>query len=533
MPSLKQPNLTQELNAEPNTALATVKKRPAGSSPSLQRRLRSYEKLLQGVAAATNCLLTDRDYADSINRALAILGEATSVDRIYIFETHPHSKTQEPAMSQRWEWAAAGVTPEIDNPELQDLMYREAFPRWYETLSEAHPIVGLTENFPPSEREILVPQGILSILVVPITIQDQFWGFVGFDQCQVAHLWSEVELSTLWAIAGSFGGAIARHKAETSLHTLNASLEARVEERTRALRKANAELFSTLQTLQDTQSQLIHTEKMSSLGQLVAGIAHEINNPANFIQGNLSPAQRHVTDLMSLINAYREDYPVEPKRVSEELDYIDLEFIKEDFPALMNSIRSGSQRISDIVQSLRTFSRLNESELKSVDIHHGIESTLSLLQHRLTPEPKQPNQCAIKVVKRYSADAPLIECYPGSLNQVFMTLLLNAIEAIEAAMKKSDRNLTQGQIEIQTDKHIDNRLSIRISDNGQGISKESINKIFDPFFTTKPVGQGTGLGLSIAHQIVVQQHNGALQCRSQPKKGTSFTIEIPLAQNRI
>lgn len=228
-----------------------VNKSPYRAFP---RQIRTYERLLQGVADATNSLLTTKNCYDSIDQALAILGQATLADRIYIFETHPHSKTRLPAMSQRWEWAAPGVTPEIDNPGLQNLMYGEALPRWYDRLSQNQSIVGLIKSFPRPERNFLESQGILSILVVPITIQDEFWGFVGFDQCQKPHQWSDVEISSLWAIAGSFGGAIARHKAETALQELNATLEQRIEARTHELKQINTELSLALQELQQTQA---------------------------------------------------------------------------------------------------------------------------------------------------------------------------------------------------------------------------------------------------------------------------------------
>ena len=521
MPSSTIPTSSQKLAAQPAAAKKSSNKRSASSS-SAQRQLRTYERLLQGVATATHCLLTGQSHSASIDQALAILGEATLVDRIYIFENGPHPDTQEPAMSQRWEWVADGVTPELGNPELQNLMYRDAFPRWHGMLSNRHPIVGLIESFSQSEQAILVPQGILSILVVPILIQEQFWGFVGFDQCKVPYQWSEVEISTLWAIAGSFGGAIARHRAETALQTLNANLEQRIEDRTYELKKANTELSSTLQRLKETQSQLIHTEKMSSLCQLVAGIAHEINNPVSFIRGNLSPAQRYVVDLLKLVDAYQSAHPDKPDSVAE-LD-IDTDFIREDFSLLMQSMCSGAERIADIVQSLRTFSRLDEAELKSVDIHRGIESTLSLLQHRLSPDA---DHSAIEVVRQYTQPPLLVECYPGSLNQVFMTLLINAIDAIE----RRERSHSAATIEIQTIPQIDDRIVIRISDNGAGIEDAIANKIFDPFFTTKPVGKGTGLGLSIAHQIIATQHNGTIQCRSQIGKGSTFTIEIPTTQS--
>ncbi len=501
-----------------------------------QKRMRTpverYERLLNGVALSTKVLLTQTDYYQAVRQALAILGEATQVDRIYVFETHPHLETQKPAMSQRWEWAAPGIAPEIDNPELQNLPYSECFPRWYEELLKGHPLYGLVRDFPIAEKEILESQGILSILVIPIQIQGNLWGFVGFDQCQIAYEWAAVEMSTLWAIAGSIGGTIARHRAEQALHELNQTLELRVAQRTRELMTTNAELSVAMTRIQETQSQLVQTEKMSSLGQLVAGIAHEINNPTNFIYGNLQHAQQYTEDLLSLVELYQQEYPKTTPTIETALSDIDFDFLKEDFPRLMNSTRQGADRITHIVRSLRNFSRLDESICKRADIHQGIESTLSFLQHRLTLED---SVASITVVKQFDQQLPMIECSPSSLNQALMNVLVNAIDAIE---EKScpEQQERPNKIEIRTAISkppissilTDQSILIQITDNGNGMSPAVQAKIFDPFFTAKPIGKGTGLGLSIAHQIIVKAHGGKITCQSAQGQGTTFEIHLPI-----
>ena len=291
-------------------------------------------------------------------------------------------------------------------------------------------------------------------------------------------------------------------------------------------------LKQALQQLKSTQAQLIQTEKMSSLGQLVAGIAHEINNPVNFISGNIIHISEYADDLLELIGLYQEDFPNPSDKIQDKIDDIDLEFILDDLPKVINSMQIGSHRIREIVLSLRTFSRLDEAEMKEVDIHQGIDSTLLILQNRLKAKPEHPE---IKVIKNYS-DLPLVQCYAGQLNQVFMNIISNAIDSIESYNNR--RSLAEiqnhpGQIKIYTELTDNNQIQIRIIDNGQGIPESIKNKLFDPFFTTKPVGKGTGLGLSISYEIIVNKHSGVLQCESELGKGTEFLIEIPLHQSSI
>ncbi|MFN6558442.1 MAG: PAS domain S-box protein [Nostoc sp. ChiSLP01] len=281
-------------------------------------------------------------------------------------------------------------------------------------------------------------------------------------------------------------------------------------------------LENTLRELQRTQSQLIQSEKMSSLGNMVAGVAHEINNPVNFIHANLIPASEYTQDLLRLLELYQQHFPYPPAEIQAEIIAIDLDFLKEDIVKLFQSMTVGTKRIREIVLSLRNFSRLDEAEFKDVDIHQGIDSTLMILHNRLKAKPNHPE---ISVIKEYGK-LPLIECYPGQLNQVFMNLLANAIDSLEQSFVGE-----QGQIRICTEVCNSKWAIIRIADNGMGISQEILPKLFDPFFTTKDVGKGTGLGLSISYQIVVNKHGGNLSCNSIPGQGAEFVIKIPISQS--
>lgn len=291
------------------------------------------------------------------------------------------------------------------------------------------------------------------------------------------------------------------------------------------LRHQAQELEQTLRELQQAQSQLIHTEKMSSLGQLVAGVAHEINNPVSFIYSNIAPANEYIQDLLRLLQLYQQHYPNPVPEIEDQAEAIDLDFLIADLPHLLASMKVGANRIKEIVLSLRTFSRLDEADMKAVNIHEGIDSTLMILEPRLKTTSNRP---AIEVSKQYG-DIPLINCYAGQLNQVFLNILTNAIDAVEESFAKNDFSLTQnkGQIHIHTQLTSEQQLMIRITDNGLGVPENIKQRLFDPFFTTKPIGKGTGLGLSISYQIVTEKHQGKLECISFPGKGAQFAICIP------
>ncbi|MEG3898549.1 MULTISPECIES: ATP-binding protein [unclassified Microcoleus] len=271
------------------------------------------------------------------------------------------------------------------------------------------------------------------------------------------------------------------------------------------------------QELKQTQSQLIQTEKMSSLGQMVAGIAHEINNPVNFIGGNIDYANQYIEDLTGLVTLYQQSYPNPPDAILERIEDIELEFLREDLPKTLSSMKMGADRIHEIVVSMRNFSRSDDGKMKSADIHEGIDSTLVILNHRL----KQ----GIQVIKQYGK-LPALECYPAQLNQVFMNIISNAIDALEE-VKKEDKGYSP-TIWISTEFAADNTVTVKIRDNGPGIASASAQQIFDPFFTTKSIGKGTGLGLAISYQILAK-HQGKIEVNSQIGQGTEFVITLPLA----
>ncbi|MCC5653909.1 HAMP domain-containing protein [Nostoc sp. XA013] len=326
------------------------------------------------------------------------------------------------------------------------------------------------------------------------------------------------ELNTLSNSFNHMAGQL--HESFTALEKSKEELEDRVEERT-------TELKNALEELQRTQSQVVQSEKMSSLGQLVAGVAHEINNPVNFIHGNLAHVQEYTQDLLALMQLYQEHNSNPAPEIQIAVEEMDLEFLQEDLPKMLSSMKVGTDRIRQIVLSLRNFSRTDEAEFKSVDIHEGIDSTLMILQHRLKAKPEQPE---IEVTKDY-AIVPLIECYAGQLNQVFMNILVNAIDALEESNAKrtyQEIKDNPSRIKIRTSVVNSTWVEVAIADNGVGISKEFQQRIFDPFFTTKPIGKGTGMGMSISYQIVTEKHGGKLECFSTAGEGTEFIIQVPL-----
>lgn len=313
----------------------------------------------------------------------------------------------------------------------------------------------------------------------------------------------------------AYTNLLKRDEAEKTL-AYNKELEQRVTERT-------SQLQAALENVKKAQTQLIQDEKMASLGQLVAGLAHEINNPINFIYGNLSHAQEYIESLLDLVYLYQQECQNPSEKIQDAVREIDLDFLAQDSVDLITSMRSGANRIRDIILSLRNFSRLDEAEKKFADIHVGLENTLLILNSRLHP---------IEVIKDFAA-CPQLECSPGEINQVFVNLLMNAADAIQEKLKQlsfEELDRFEPQITIRTRDLDGDRVQIEIIDNGIGIHEAAREKIFDPFFTTKPIGKGTGLGLSISYQIVTEKHNGRLKCQSTLGQGSTFIIEIPTQQ---
>jgi len=318
-------------------------------------------------------------------------------------------------------------------------------------------------------------------------------------------------------ILGTYQDITVRKQAEIALHELNQKLE-----------RQTIELTAALAQLQQSQLQLVQQEKMSALGNLIAGVAHEMNNPVGFLSGNLRPAQDYVKDLLRLIELYQAALPNPGEAIEAEIEEIDLDYVRQDLPKLLRSMGEGINRIRDISTSLRTFSRADQQHKVAFDLKDGLDSTILILKHRLKADDRRPE---IEVAEHYKK-MPLVLCFPGQLNQVFMNLLANAIDALEESSQGksfSDLQAAPNRITISTGVSSDEQMAvIKIHDNGIGMTEATRQKVFENLFTTKAVGKGTGLGLAIVHQIIVEKHGGTIAVNSEPGQGTEFVVQIPL-----
>ncbi|MEM8642133.1 MAG: PAS domain-containing protein [Cyanobacteria bacterium P01_G01_bin.54] len=374
-----------------------------------------------------------------------------------------------------------------------------------------------TDCVDPCHRDFLQRLAVQANLIVPILVQDDLWGLLIAHQCAAPRQWQASEIELLQALAGQFGVAIQQGE----LHAQT--------QRSAALAQQQAQqLEVALKDLKQAQSQLIQTEKMSSLGRMVGGIAHEINNPTAFIYGNVIHLKNYYRSLSALVALYQQHYPTPPPAIVQHIETIELDYLLEDIEQALESIKVGSTRIRDIVTSLRRFSHLDEAGKKAVDIHEGLDSTLLILQPHLKAIS---HRAEIELIKEYGY-LPLVECYPSQLNQVFMNLIDNAIDALKQQIEAGERTPLDGppHIKISTQAD-DDQAMITISNNGPGIPEADQERLFDPFFTTKPIGKGKGLGLSISHQIVTERHGGSLTVLSTPENGTEFRVAIPLNQH--
>ncbi|MBD2197499.1 MULTISPECIES: GAF domain-containing sensor histidine kinase [Calothrix] len=496
--ALQQQEMYQQVQALNTNLEQRVQEKTAELEKSLM--------ITKAIAQITQQIGSTLDLETILQTIVREVRPLLNCDRVLIFQILPESNSQVIVEQSNGKYPSVlGIkAPEECFPDEYTRLYLQGRVRAIHNV--------YTANLSGCHQEFLQSMQVQANLIIPIKMGMQLWGLLIAHQCDAPRDWQDTEIELMLQLADQ--AAIAIQQAQLYKQSQAAETQA----------KAKAQqLEQTLTELKHTQTQLIQTEKMSSLGQLVAGIAHEINNPVNFIYGNLAYAQDYTQQLLQLLQLYQSRYPQRDREISDLETAIDVDFVAQDLPKIISSMQIGADRICSIVLSLRNFSRLDEAEYKPVDLHEGVDNTLLILQHRLKSTVDFPG---VQILKDYG-DLPSIKCYAGQLNQVFMNVISNAIDALQ--LKADKETFFQPSICISTRVSADNSfVLIRIADNGPGMTEEIKQRIFDPFFTTKPVGKGTGLGLAISYQIIVEKHGGIIECISEVDQGTEFWIELPL-----